>query len=679
MKKFVKIILILISIASLIFCVAIFLGTVQLSKFSDYAVPQEMLSYDNISQNTEFYYFEGFGSGEKNNPELIVEAYLDNGVKYKYTSYGDMPQNLIDAFISIEDKRFYRHNGIDLIRLGRAVGNYLAGGQRFGGSTITQQLVKNVTGHDEISIERKIKEAFAALKIERDFTKEEILESYLNVINLSNGCRGVGAAAEYYFSKQPQELSLAQCATIAAITNNPSLYNPIKHPENCLARRNLVLECMLNLGFISQNDYKEAIAESLNLKISNKNSSRINSWYIDMVVDDVIADLCEKYDLTQEAASLMLYKGGYKIYTAMDKKIQSIIEEYFANEYNFPIDRNGKMAQSAMIIIDPYTGDILGVAGAVGEKQGNRLQNFATKAQRPPGSTIKPLSVYAPAIDNRLIEWSTVIEDSPITEETANQRAWPQNVDRTYVGNVDIKYAIEHSLNTVAVKVLHMVGNDTAFNFLQDKLHFTTLNQETDSGDAALALGQPSKGVTLKELTGAYSIFEEGIMSKPRSYYKVCDENGIIILDNSPKQETVISKESAAIMTKLLESVVDTGTASGKISLDSKISVAGKSGTSGNCCDRYFIGYTPEILAGVWFGYDYPQNLEDFGGNISVYIWDDVIGEIYERCDLEDIAEFSVPNSVQKLSCNKGIDVSDNDDPKISKEGWFNVTNHKTE
>ncbi len=679
MKLTLKILLTLTTVVSLGFGAVVLAGGFWLKKYADNSVNDELLDAHISSDKTEFYCFESIDGRKTSKAKKIDNASLDNGVKYKYTSYGSIPQDLINAFVAIEDKRFYRHNGIDPVRTGRAITNYFIGSGRFGGSTITQQLVKNITGHDEISVERKIKEAFAAIKIENDYEKSEILELYLNVINLSEGCRGVGAAAEFFFSKSPEDLTLPECATIAAITNNPSRYDPIKHPENNIERRNVVLECMLDQGYITKSEYSSAIKEPIKLNISNKTPKNVNSWYVDMVIEDVINDLCLKYDLTKNSAALMLYRGGYRIYTAMDDKMQGILDEYYSDEYNFPTDRNGNTAQSAMIIIDPYTGDILGVAGALGEKKGNRIQNYATQTKRPPGSTLKPLSVYAPAIDKGLINWSTQIEDSPVTNESDFTKGWPQNVDRTFSGSVDIKYAVEHSLNTVAVKVLDMIGAEESMRFLKDKLLFTSLDEKADIGPASLALGQPTKGVTLRELTGAYSVFEEGIMSKTRSYYKVTDKNGRIILDNSPSQEAAISKESAAIVTKLLEGVVDSGTASGKVTLDSSVSVAGKSGTSGNCCDRYFVGYTPELLAGVWFGYEYPQNLEDFGGNLSVYIWDDVMREIYDNCDLEGISEFSVPDTVQKLTYEKE-NSSDNGKTEYSLEiGWFNVTNHKTE
>ena len=683
MKRFLKILLIVITVASLMSSAAISIGALYLSRYSTSRVDEELLKNAPYSTKTEFYYFAPDEASTKRAvPKKIEGAYLDNGIKYKYTSFGEMPDNLIHAFIAIEDKRFYDHSGIDLLRSGKAVVSYVLGDGGFGGSTITQQLVKNITGRDEITVDRKITEAFCALRLEQDLDKSEILEQYLNVINLSEGCRGVGAAAELFYSKQVGDLTLSESATIAAITNNPSIYDPIKHPENNMKRRNTVLRCMYEQNYITQAEYEDAVNQPISLNLSVDANKKINSWYIDMVTEDVINDLCEKYGLTPSSASLMIYRGGFKIYTAMDADIQEIVEGYYSDEYNFPIDDQGNQAQSAMIVIDPYTGDILGVAGAIGVKRGNRLQSFATNTKRPPGSTIKPLSVYAPALDKGLISWSSQFDDSPVIPETDKSRAWPQNVDRKYVGQVDVKYAIEHSLNTVAVKVLDLVGADNSMNFLKNKLMLSSLDEKLDMGPASLALGQPTKGVTLRELTAAYSIFQEGIMSKTRSYYKVTDATGRIILDNMAHEETVISRESAAIMTKLLQSVVDSGTAAGKISLDNLVEVAGKSGTSSNNCDRFFIGYTPEILAGVWFGYEYPKNLEAFGGNLSVYIWDDVISEIYQKTERYKKTSFTVPDTVQKLTYKKPDTIQKNDGglPEHTVDnGWFNIKFHKDE
>ena len=671
MKIFLKVTLISLIVLSVFSTLTVIFGAVCLLQYRESAIDESLLAVDPISHKTEFYRYDFEDRGGRLGKAVLMDGTeLENGIKYKYVSFEEMPKNLINAFIAIEDKRFYSHEGIDWLRTGRAALNLVFGSKRFGGSTITQQLVKNLTGDDEISISRKLTEAFSAMNLESRWDKSEIIETYLNIINLSAGCRGVGAAAEYFYSKEPSELTLSECATIAAITNNPSYYDPQRHPENNLKRRNTVLYCMLEQNMISKEEYDIAIAEPVALTVKQDASSEYNSWYIDMVIEDVIEDLSKKFNISKSYASLLLYRGGYKIYTAMDIEIQNILEEYYSDVYNFPIDENGEMAQSSMIVIDPYTGDILGVAGAIGEKKGNRVQNYATDTRRPPASTIKPLSVYAPALDRGLIDWATMIDDSPVKQNDGSP--WPKNVDEKYRGKVNISYAIDHSLNTVAVKVLEMVGADESMSFLKNKLLLSGYDESKDNGYAALALGQPTTGVTLKELVAAYSIFEEGIMSKPRSYYRVTDATGKIILNNSPHYEVVISRETAAIMTKLLESVVDNGTAAGKITLDEKISVAGKSGTSQNNCDRYFIGYTPELLGGVWFGYDYPKNLEAFGGNLSVLIWDDVMNEIYSKTKWGRKTSFSIPSTVSQIKYGYNS-------KKEPQKGWFNTEPHNKE
>ena len=636
-----------------------------------------LLDINRDSGKTEFYCFDFNNRRDRlGNAMLIENARLDSGVKYKYIPFDEIPEDLVNAFIAIEDKRFFEHNGIDYYRTARAAANYVFGSKRFGGSTITQQLVKNLTENDEFSIDRKLNEAFSAIDLEERYDKTEILEMYLNVINLSEGCRGVGAAAEFFYSKAPSELTLSESATIAAITNNPSKYNPKRNPQNNKKRRDLVLKCMLEQGYIDESEYVKAKNAPIELCLSSEaEHNGINSWYIDMVTEDVLHDLCKKYNLSEKAGSFLLYQGGYRIYTAMDAQIQSILDEYYTDIYNFPIDNEGNLPQSSMIVMDPYTGDVLGVAGAIGEKKGNRLQNFAT-VKRPPGSTLKPLSVYAPALEKEFINWATIIEDSPVTQATDEKKAWPSNVTNTYVGNVDIQYAVAHSLNTVAVKVLQQVGEESSFAFLNEKLRIESLDKSRDIGLASLALGQPSRGITLRELTAAYTIFQEGIMSKPRSYFKVTDSNGVVILDNTSEQEAVLSRETAAIMTKLLETVVDSGTASGKVTLDTKVDVAGKSGTSQSNCDRLFVGYTPELLAGVWLGYEYPKDLSVFGGNVSVYIWDDVMNKIYECTDFGKIQRFVVPETVVKLTYDATTGELPpqriNEEVK-TEEGWFRI------
>ncbi len=657
---------------SIIYCAFV------LTKYTDAHIDDELIDAICSCKETCFYCFDSkLRMNNVYEQKKLKHVNVGSGIRYRFVEYDIIPADLKNAFTAIEDRRFYEHNGIDYRRTLSAALNYLVRQKTdYGGSTITQQLVKNLTGNDKKSIDRKLSEAFCAMALERDHDKSEILEVYLNIINLSNGCRGVGAAAEFYFSKSVDELSLCESAAIAAITNNPSKYDPIKHPNENLKRRSVILKCMLDLGYISELQYAGARNEKLLLNIADNKTEKYNSWYVDAAIEDVIDDLSAQYGITKQNASVLLYQGGYNVYLAMDMQIQDIMESYFENELNFPKDKNQGSPNASMIIIDPNTGDILGLIGNRGIKNGDRIQNFATKTKRPPGSAIKPLSVYAPAIDKGLINWSTLIEDSPITTDITKGTAWPSNSNNKYLGKVTVKQAISTSINTVPVKILHELGNSYAFDFLTDQLAISSLDPNSDMGDASLALGQPSYGITLRELTAAYSIFQNGIMSKSRTYYKVTDSNGRVILDNASKQNRAISNETASIMTKLLQTVISDGTASGYDILSDSIEVAGKTGTTQHSFDKYFIGYTPSLLAGVWHGYEYPKTIDCFNGNYSICIWDDVMRRIYAQTDYSnEKTKFKVSSNVRESTYTIYDDgITESEDIQMDLEkGWFNI------
>lgn len=676
MVKFIRIVFIFFIAVFSTASVLIACGGLILYKYSDSHVEDEIINAASSCKNTEFLCYESDADGIKAQVKKVDGACLDNGINFEQITFDRIPQDLINAFVSVEDKRFFSHSGIDYRRSLKAILNYIfTHNSSFGGSTITQQLVKNITGNDEKLVVRKITEAFCAMDIEKRYDKSEILEMYLNIINLAHGCRGIGAASRYYFDKMPSELTLCECASIAAITNNPSKYDPQSHPEENKKRRSVILKCMLESGYISEEEYEKAITEEIVLSLRSTEKGKVNSWYIDAVTNDVIADYAQKYGVTRQQASMLIYSGGYKIYTAMDESLQSIIEEYFENTNNFPSDNDGSTPSSSMIIIDPASGDILAIAGNIGRKTANRIQNYATDTKRPPGSAIKPLSVYAPAIEMGLINWATIIEDAPV-KIYDNDTPWPSNANKKYMGNVTVKYAISNSLNTVPVKILHQLGNKSSYDFLTEKLNFTSLDKTRDIGDAALALGQPSYGVTLRELTSAYSIFYDGSSKKSRTYYKVTDSNGRIILSNETDIKSVISKETASIMTKLLESVITEGTASGYIQLDGEVEVAGKTGTTQYCNDKYFIGFTPDLIAGVWQGYDYPRPLDFMRWNYAICVWDGVMNEVYSDTQYKyGKKNFEVSKNVQELSYNKttGLPPENFDDVSEIEYGWFDI------
>ena len=675
MKKFISAILIFIVISMIFGTVASAGAFVLLSDKSKLQINYELLSNVQRDDNTTLYYYE---NGDANCPRVLTQNLSSASAKYKYTPISKIPKDMINAFVAIEDKRFYQHKGVDFLRSGKAVMNYvLKKSSSFGASTITQQTVKNITGQNQRTPQRKINEIFQALNLEKNYSKDEILEIYLNIINLSNGCTGVGAASEYYFSKTPDKLLLQEVATIAAITNNPSLYDPLRHPENTQRRRDTVLLCMLEQGYISESEYSLAKEQPLTLNINKDYSSSKNSWFAETVISDLVGDFMS-LGYSRQYAYSQIFHGGLQIYTTVDPEIQSILENYYLS-LDRKLTTNKPAPQSAMIITDPYNGSILGIVGAVGTKQGELLQNYATDTKRPPGSAIKPISVYAPLIDRGEISWSTIVEDSPVS--SVSGKDWPQNANRLYRGNIDISDAIANSVNTVAVKMLYRLGEAQSLSFLKDSLNIQSLvspskNSPDDANAVSLALGQTLHGITLRELVSAYSIFTEGNMSSSRSYYKVTDADGNIIFDRRQNQASVIRAESAYVMTKLLEEVVSRGTARGKISLANYISVAGKTGTTQNNCDRLFVGYTPSLLGGVWCGYDYPEPLSASLGNPSIKIWDDVMSEIYKTERYQNAPrEFRYGGNIEKQTYNKitGEPASWGDSLEDISEGWFIV------
>ncbi len=645
-------------------------------------VPMELFELSANSVPPSFYVYRFDDRTNRVGESEILDTGAFGKAETAYVSRSEIPDDLINAFIAIEDKRFYSHHGVDWYRTVAAAVTYVLGfSDSFGASTITQQTVKNVTGQNQVTLKRKFQEILYALDLERNLGKDEIMELYLNVISFSDGCVGIGEAAEHYYSKSPAELTAAECATIAAITNHPSYYNPIRNPENNLYRRNLILREMQAQGYLTAEESASALAEPIQLTVSEGNGEdEIHSWYLDMALEDVINDLCREYGMTRWEASVRVHSGGLRIDLAMDAEIQKLVEEYYRTSVRTPTAENGERAQSALIVLDSRTGDILGVAGAVGEKTANRVQNFATQTLRPPGSVIKPISVYAPALERGMINWATVYDDVPIRFEKAQNQPWPKNATGGYRGLTNVSYAVAQSTNTVAVRVLEQLGLRNSYEFAKKRFHLESMIDTagvTDCDVAALALGQLNYGVTLREITAAYSVFADGgVYHGWRSYYRVTDAKGEILLSSVPSSEAVISAENAAVMTKLLQRVVTDGTSS-SVTLGRITECAGKTGTTQNDYDRWFIGYTPELICGVWCGYEYPQPLE--GKNLCTGIWNRVMHQVVEITGGKTV--FDVPSNVVKMTyCKDSGKLMDDAclfDPRgdRSEVGWFVMGN----
>ncbi len=577
---------------------------------------------------------------------LLEGEQIYGSAKSIMVEYSDIPENLINAFIAVEDKRFITHDGVDWIRTIGAFLNFFAGsGDNYGGSTITQQLIKNVTGEDDYRIQRKIQEIFWALDLEQKMDKTTIMTAYMNIVSLANGYSGVGAAAWGYFSKDVSELTLLECAAIAGITKNPAKYNPITRPEENYERRETVLWLMYEQGLITKEEYDEVQGQELVLNIPDSEKTdedggyKVNSWYTDMVINDVIDDLVE-IGYTTEAANIMVFSGGLKIYTAIDPQVQSVLEEVYTNHTDYFPSVNGIPPQSSCIVIDPATGDVLGVAGARGEKTANRVQSYATDAVRPVGSSIKPIAVYSPAMEQGVIQWNTIYDDVPI--QYNGKKPWPQNVTKTYMGLTSLEYSLVHSLNTSSINTLKALGVDESFDFLHDGLNFHSLIDSqtlangsviTDRGLAALGLGQFNYGITLRELVGGYTMLaNSGIFSEPKSYLKVYDAAGNLILDkdNDPDgRRIMLSEETTFMMTELLEAVVDDMPSRFKTMIATGVDFAGKTGTTQDRYDYTFVGYTPYYLCGVWYGYEYPKALAANQAATSASIWNTVMTRLH--------------------------------------------------
>jgi len=565
----------------------------------------------------------------------------------------NVPDNLPNAFIAIEDERFRDHRGVDIKRTFGAFLQWVMGKDSYGGSTITQQLVKNITGDKDRSPIRKIQEIFRAMNLEKKMSKDQIVEMYMNTIYFGSGCHGVQTAASHYFGKSAKDLTVEECASLAAIVKAPTTYNPSTNYENNKERRNVILNKMEELGFISEDERDAAKAKETVIK-AGKNSSGevvnedVKSYFVDALVDDVIHDLMEKENLTEGEATNRLYTGGFKIYSTYNPKVQNAIDKVYNNTSKFPSG-----IQSAIVVMDPYTGHIKGMAGGIGKKSVARGLNRATQSKRQPGSAFKPVAVYAPAIEHNVITPATLINDASLKIGD-----WePKNSGGGFKGLMTARSAIERSQNIPAVKVLRELTPDKSYDFLTKKLGFTTLvENETVNGkvitDKTLssALGGLTEGVTVEEMTAAYATFaNSGMYNKAVTYTKVIDANGRVILENKVQNKKAMSEETAISVANMLSGVTTSSIGTGRSAKLSGIFTAGKTGTTNSNKDRWFMGFTPNYVGGVWMGYDKPKSIG--GSNLCPRLWKEIMTEIHQG---EEIKSIAVPSGVVKRTiCQK--------------------------
>ena len=628
-----------------------------------------------------------------------------------WTDLEDIPKYLQEAAIAIEDKRFEKHHGVDWKGTTRAIVYTLFGKNVQGGSTITQQLVKNVTGDNEVTVKRKITEIYRALELEKRYEKDEILEAYLNEVFFGQSCYGVVTASRMYFNKDVSDLTLAECASLMGITNNPSMYDPTLSSwtrENNRERQLTILGAMLEQGKISQEEYDEAKAEDIvfsnGFTISGKyvgSDGTVTdpepeepstddtespadeeeptikgrySWFTEAMIGDVADALVEKYGITDkvrdngttytayEQAWDMVHGKGYKIYTTQNPKYQKIAEDVCYNLDNIPYtssytnsagEQVEDQLQIALTIVDPTNGYVVAMIGGAGEKQADRVWNWAVNA-RQCGSAIKPVSTYAPALDDGTINGASVIDDYPML---LNGDVWPRNANWRYQGLTALHTAIAQSLNTCAVRTNLAYGVDRSYEFLVNKLGFENLTYTDSQQVGNMALGGFEKGVTTEEMAAAYAAFvNEGVYTKPRTFVRVEDANGNVILENEAQSTVAMKNTTAAIINHLLQEAALNGT--GYEAQFSGMHIAGKTGSTNSNKDRYFVGYTPYYSCAVWAGYEHNQRIVASGNPCSA-IFRKVMSAIHE--ELPDKDFFSCAGLTSVAVCaDSGMLASEN-------------------
>ena len=628
-----------------------------------------------------------------------------------WTDLEDIPKYLQKAAIAIEDKRFEKHHGVDWKGTTRAIVYTLFGKNVQGGSTITQQLVKNVTGDNEVTVKRKITEIYRALELEKRYEKDEILEAYLNEVFFGQSCYGVVTASRMYFYKDVSDLTLAECASLMGITNNPSMYDPTLSSwtrENNRERQLTILGAMLEQGKISQEEYDEAKAEDIvfsnGFTISGKYVGSDGtatdpepdeppaddaespadeeeptikgrySWFTEAMIGDVADALVEKYGITDkvrdngttytayEQAWDMVHGKGYKIYTTQNPKYQKIAEDVCYDLSNIPYtssytnsagEQVEDQLQIALTIVDPTNGYVVAMIGGAGEKQADRVWNWAVNA-RQCGSAIKPVSTYAPALDDGTINGASVIDDYPML---LNGDVWPRNANWRYQGLTALHKALAQSLNTCAVRTNLAYGVDRSYEFLVNKLGFENLTYTDSQQVGNMALGGFEKGVTTEEMAAAYAAFvNEGVYTKPRTFVRVEDANGNVILENEAQSSVAMKNTTAAIINHLLQEAALNGT--GYEAQFSGMHIAGKTGSTNSNKDRYFVGYTPYYSCAVWAGYEHNQRIVASGNPCSA-IFRKVMSAIHE--ELPDKDFFSCAGLTSVAVCaDSGMLASEN-------------------
>lgn len=622
-----------------------------------------------------------------------------------WVNYDEIPDDMINACVAIEDKRFWEHEGVDWIRTVAAAGTIFLGGRVQGGSTITQQLIKNLSGEDDVTVRRKINEIFRALKFEKNYSKEDILEMYLNTIYLGEGAYGIRSAARVYFDKDLTELTPKECARIISITNNPSIYDPYLYPENNESRARQILYQMYDQGYLTAAEYDQARTEELVLingtakKVKYtctscgyegviKKYTETDEGYVcpaceavnqftveeqdyytyfeDQVVRDVTADLIAA-GYSEQVANQMVTSGGLQIYSTIDLDAQRMVDEIYSDPSNVSETYSSQQLQSAIVVIDNETGDIVAISGGVGEKGGSLTLSRATQSRLSPGSSIKPITVYGPALNAGIITPGSAYQDSPLMK--IDGKDWPMNENRSYSGWMLANTGLCKSLNTIAVKVLNDLTPRASFRFAKEQMGLYNLVESevingqrfTDMDLAPLGMGALTHGVTVREMANAYATFpNQGVFRKARTYSKVLDSEGKVILGDEQESHVAMSEHAAYYMTYMLQNAVLTGT--GTLAQMPNTPVAGKTGTTSSNHDRWFAGFTPYYTAVVWCGYDDPEEIKlVVNKNPALLLWKSVMTKLMEG---KEYREFTAPTdeamTTVSICTHSGLRAGDN-------------------
>ena len=686
-------------------CVCIILGSVAAVAVSLYVVKETQGDSDLLDlTQLELAYTTIIYSQQINDqgqPEWVEYQRLQSPEENRiWKPLNEISPYIQHAFVAVEDENFYTHPGFSFKRtvlaainevFRKLTGSYLTGSQ-LGASTIEQQLIKNITGEDESSgIEgyaRKVKEIFRAIALDNRFSKEEILEAYLNTIGLTGNTAGVEAGANQYFGKSAADVTIAEAASIAAITKNPSRFNPYTNPEEHLKRRDDIILFMQQQGYITQAEAEAAWATPLNLveKTTDENAAVQTdySWFTDYLIEEVIADLVEanplnRDDWNREAANDYLHNGGLRIYATVDPEVQSVMENVWLegkywepmpienyDDPNDPDDTPRTITTQAAGVVINYKGELVGVAGGLGRKTENRGFNRGTGMTRQVGSTMKAVAAYPLGIDMDLINYSSVLMDDyfPIPDGKGGTRTdWPSNWSGQYSHSMTTVYeALKQSLNTVAVRVGDWVTPRTMFEFARETLGITTLDENSDIDLAPMVLGATTTGLSPYELAGAYMMYGDGgRMTSLHSYTSVRDYQGNEILEKDIVTTQAIGEDTAYIMNRLLHSVLfDRGGTAYGIHPDANVMDSiGKTGTTNDNKDVWFVGLTPKYVMATWYGYDQNEPMDDYNsyyiyknkgsqkGHPGASAFAEVMDTIQADLSEEEIVEWEKPDSVE--------------------------------